>query len=186
MEPVRLPPHDFDAEEAVLGSLLIHTPESHDIEWVLARIPDVTEAQREAAKKLQKDYREYCCAPVQRVLARLKPEDFYRDRHGWIYAAIQGLSRIQSSVNQITVTHALEVRGKLKACGGAAYLSHLIAITPTSIFIEDYAQIVHECAQKRGLIGKGRQLEEQGYSMKPLPPEKAKGVGITKLPPKER
>ncbi len=123
----RLPPHDMDAEEAVLGSLLID-PEA-----------------------------------VFKVAPRLNPENFYRERHGWIFDAALALAERSEPVNQITLAHELANRGRLEACGGAAYLSHLIANTPTSIFIADYAQIVRKTSLLRGLIGASHQIEELGY-----------------------
>lgn len=76
---------------------------------------------------------------------------------------LRGDSNVRS-IHQITVAHQLGLEGKLEACGGAAYLSHLIANCPTTVFAEDYARIVHDLAIKRGLIGAARQIEEIGYS----------------------
>lgn len=156
----RVVPADQDAEEAVLGALFISDA---DI-YFYAGMTTPTEAIPQAAI----DYHNAHLGPaVQQTLKLLEPGDFYRDRHGWIYQAIRKLKRAGSHANQITVAHQLALEGKLEACGGAAYLSHLIANCPTTVFLLDYAKIVRDTATKRGLIGAARQIEEIGYSGSP-------------------
>ena len=86
----RLPPQSIEAEQSVLGSLLI---------------------DRDA---------------VIEVADFLKPEDFYRQAHGRIYAAIIELSERREPVDVVTVAEALERTGDLEAIGGRAYLATLI------------------------------------------------------------
>ena len=45
-----------------------------------------------------------------------------------------------------------------------AYLSHLVAITPTSVHAEDYAEIVSRTATMRKLIAVGAKIAELGYT----------------------
>lgn len=122
-----LPPHDIDAEEAVLGSLLI------DAEAIF------------------------------KVALILRPDDFYRERHNWLYDACLVLYDRSEPVNQISVAHELAQRNRLEASGGAAYLSHLVSIVPTSVYAEHYAQIVYRTSTMRRLIIAGRQIQALGY-----------------------
>lgn len=127
----RLPPHDIDAEEAVIGSLLI----------------DGT--------------------AIYKVAGLLDWQDFYHEQCGWLYQACLALYQRNEAINQITVAQELEREGKLAACGGAAYLSHLIASCPTSLDIENYAQIVYRLAISRRLIEAAHRIETIGYEANP-------------------
>jgi len=129
----KLPPHDIDAEEAVIGSLLI----------------DGT--------------------AIYKIATFLQQPDFYHEQNQWLYGACLALYERpeREAINQITVAQELDRQGKLEACGGAAYLSHLISIVPTSLDIEHYAQIVYRLAISRRLIGAARQIEAIGYQADP-------------------
>jgi replicative DNA helicase len=127
----RLPPHDTDAEEAVIGSLLIDGSSIH------------------------------------RVAAVLQPADFYNERNSLIYGACLSLYERDEAIDQITVAQELDRQGKLESCGGAANLSHLIAICPTSLDIEHYARIVYRLSVMRRLIAAGGQIANIGYRADP-------------------
>jgi len=127
----KLPPHDLDAEEAVIGSLLI----------------DGT--------------------AIYRIATFLQPPDFYHEQAKWLYRACLSLYERSEAINQITVAQELARQDKLESCGGAAYLSHLIATCPTSLDIEHYAQIVYRLAVMRGLIGAADQIAAVGYESGP-------------------
>ena len=127
----RLPPHDIDAEEAVIGSLLIDG------------------------------------STIYQVGSLIKPDSFYSERNAQIYSACLSLYQRNEAINQITLAQELDRLGKLEACGGAAYLSHLISIVPTSLDIEHYAQIVYRLAIMRYLISAGRQIADIGFAADP-------------------
>ena len=127
----KLPPHDIDAEEAVIGSLLI----------------DGT--------------------AIYKITTLLQPPDFYSERNSLVYEACLSLYQRSEAINQITVAQELARREKLEACGGAAYLSHLISICPTSLDIEHYAQIVHRLSVMRRLISAADQIAVIGYKADP-------------------
>ena len=127
----KLPPHDIDAEEAVIGSLLI----------------DGT--------------------AIYRIATLLQSPDFYSERNSLAYEACLSLYQRSEAINQITVAQELARREKLEACGGAAYLSHLISICPTSLDIEHYAQIVYRLAVMRRLINAADQITAIGYKADP-------------------
>lgn len=122
-----LPPHDVEAEKAVIGSLLV---------------------DGEAMFK---------------VATFLEPEAFFTQEHQWIYNACFGLYQRNEGLNQITIAHELAKRGKLEETGGAAYLSHLVSIVPTSLHLEYYAQIVSRLSVMRRLISAGSQITAIGY-----------------------
>ena len=131
MNSDKLPPHDIDAEEAVIGSLLI----------------DGT--------------------AIYKIAPFLDQADFYGERNQWIYGACLALSQRDEAVNQITLAQELDRQKKLEDCGGAAYLSHLISIVPTSLDVEHYAQIVYRLSIMRHLINAGSQIAALGYKADP-------------------
>lgn len=131
MNGERLPPHDIDAEEAVIGSLLI----------------DGT--------------------TIYQIATLLQSSNFYSERNAQIYSACLALYQRNEAINQITLAQELDRQGKLEPCGGAAYLSHLISIVPTSLDIEHYAQIVFRLSVMRYLINAGSQIVDIGYAADP-------------------
>jgi len=123
----RLPPQNIEAEQSVLGSLLI---------------------DRDAIIKI---------APF------LHPEDFYRETHGQIYAAILDLHERRQPADIVTLSDELERRGQLEAVGGSAYLTSLINSVPTSIHVEYYAHIVERTAILRRLIEAAGKIAALAY-----------------------
>jgi len=127
----KLPPHDIDAEEAVIGSLLIDG------------------------------------SAIYKVTGLLQPADFYSERNSLVYQACLSLYERNEAINQITLAQELAHRERLDTCGGAAYLSHLISICPTSLDIEDYAQIVYRLSLMRRLITAADKIAAIGYKADP-------------------
>lgn len=120
-------PHNVEAEEAVLGSLLID--------------PDA----------------------IFRVASFLRPDDFYREKNGWIYAAILDLHERREPADFVTLCDEMERRGQLAEVGGAAYITGLINAVPTAIHVEYYAHIVERCAILRRLISAAGQIAGLAY-----------------------
>ncbi len=107
---------------------------------------------------------------IYKIATFLQPSDFYHEQSQWVYGACLSLyQRPEGSeaINQITVAQELARQGKLESCGGAAYLSHLISIVPTSLDIEHYAQIVYRLSVMRGLINAAGQIAAIGYQADP-------------------
>ncbi len=127
----KLPPNDINAEEAVLGSLLIDGSSMYKI------------------------------APF------LKSPDFYGERNAHVFNACETLYQRNEAINQITVAQELHRKEKLEECGGAAYLSHLIGISPTSLDIEHYAQIVFRLSMMRQMITAANKIAAIGYEAGP-------------------
>ncbi len=114
--PEKSMPNNQEAEQAVLGALLID--------------PDAI----------------IKAAPIARA------EDFYLEKHNWIYSAIMALHERREPVDFLTVVSELERQGKLNDVGGAAYITALINAVPTAVHVEHYAQIVERMSTLRRLI----------------------------------
>ena len=123
----RLPPQNIEAEEAVLGALLID--------------PDA----------------------IIRVATIVRPEDFYREKHGWIYDTVLILHERREPIDFLTVCDELDRRGQLDEVGGAAFITTLINAVPTSIHAEHYARIVERTATRRRLIDAAGQIAQLAY-----------------------
>ena len=126
--PAPLPPRNVEAEEAVLGSVLI---------------------DREA---------------IGKVAAFLRPEDFYRDRNGAVFAAMLALYDRREPVDYMTLSDELSRRDQLEDVGGIVYLGRLLEIVPTSLHVEEYGRIVERTALMRRLISAGGKIAALGYA----------------------
>lgn len=131
VEANRIPPHDIEAEESVLGALLLD-PE-----------------------------------PIFKVVNLLRPEDFYREKNRWVYEACLSLYEREEPLNEVSVAHELGRRGRLEASGGSAFLSQLITQVPTSVYVENYSQIVRRLSMMRQLILTADQIAAIGYEAPP-------------------
>jgi len=130
MQANRLPPHDFQAEEAVLGSILIDS------------------------------------MTITQIAGFLSADDFYREINRQCFEVCYDLFERDEAINQITVTHEMENRGMLDD-EGPGYLSHLVTVTPTSVHIKHYANLVHRTATMRRLIDTAIDIADIGYQDNP-------------------
>jgi replicative DNA helicase len=127
----RLPPNDADAEEAVIGSLLIDG------------------------------------AAIFQISDFLQPDDFYFENNRWLFEGCTALYQRDEAINQITLAQELSRQKRLESCGGAAHLSYLISICPTSMDIEHYARIVYRLSVMRRMIAAGDNIATIGYQAGP-------------------
>ncbi len=114
--PDKTVPHNVEAEEAVLGALLID-PEG-----------------------------------IFRVLPFLRAEDFYLQKHRWIYESIVRIHERRDPIDFLTLNTDLEQHEQLEAVGGATYISQLINAVPSAIGIESYGHLVEQTAVRRRLL----------------------------------
>jgi replicative DNA helicase len=124
----QLPPHDIQAEEAVVASLMV---------------------DEEAVFKV---------APILHVA------DFYRESNGWAFEACMVLWERRETINQVTVAHELDRRGRLEEIGGHTYLSELVLNLPTPVGVEHYAQIVKRDATYRHMITVATNVAQIAYT----------------------
>src|SRR4030065_2517524 len=99
-------PHSREAEEAVLGAVLIN-PESYF-----------------------------------EVSQFLRSDDFYIQRHRWLWESFMRLNERRTPIDFLTVVEELDQIGQLNEVGGPAYISTLINNVPSSLNAEDNGRIV--------------------------------------------
>ena len=100
---------------------------------------------------------------VHRIAPHLRPDDFFREKNGWLFEAVLALWDRNQAINQITVAHELARRDRLEPIGGVAYLAQIIADLPTVVGIEYYAQIVARDATYRRMIQAAGQIAQMAY-----------------------
>lgn len=102
---------------------------------------------------------------LPRVVAILKPEDFYREAHRHIFAAIVQLFTRNEPADWLTLTAALKTAGLLETVGGVPYLTELIDAVPSAANILHYAEKVKERATLRKLISVATEISTRSYEM---------------------
>ena len=123
----RIPPQNVEAEQAVLGAMLL----SHDAVIV--------------------------------AMEKLQSQDFYRDVHRIIFAAMEHLHRENKEIDVITLPDELKRMKKLDDVGGLEYVLNLPNLVGSAANIEYYANIVAEKALARNLISTCTELTTEAY-----------------------
>ncbi len=124
---LRVPPHSVEAEQAVIGGLLL-------------------------------DNRAW-----ETIADKLVDEDFYRNDHRMLFAAIRELESRNEPFDAVTLSQRLEQNGQLEQAGGLLYLGRLAKDTPSASNILAYANIVREKSVLRQLISVGTDISGSGY-----------------------
>src|SRR4030042_1565740 len=120
-------PHSREAEEAVLGAVLIN-PESYF-----------------------------------EVSQFLRSEDFYIQRHRWVWEAFMRLQERRAPIDFLTIVEELDQIGVLNEIGGPAYISSLINNVPSSLHAEAYGRIVEQTAIRRPMLEAANRIARLAY-----------------------
>ncbi|OGY80714.1 MAG: replicative DNA helicase, partial [Candidatus Jacksonbacteria bacterium RIFOXYD2_FULL_43_21] len=127
MPPEMIPPHNEEAEQAVLGGILI-----------------------------DKD-------AILKVASFLNSEDFYHDKHRYIYESMVYLFERRDPIDILHVSNRLKEKEQLGIIGGRAYLAELSNGLITASSIANYATIVKRKATLRKLIKAGSDIVGLGF-----------------------
>ena len=125
--PLDVMPANLNAEQAVLGALLIDS------------------------------------AAIDDVSALLRPSDFYRERHEWIYQAILTIHERNEPIDFVTIVDEIDKSNHLEQIGGSSYITELLSSTPTAMYATHYATIVKRSAMQRRLIAAAGKIAEIAY-----------------------
>jgi replicative DNA helicase len=82
----------------------------------------------------------------------LKPEDFYREQHRIVYAAMVDLYNASEPVDIVTVKNRLRETGRLEEVGGEAGVEALAGMVPSAGNLRHYARIVRDHSLLRRLL----------------------------------
>lgn len=97
------------------------------------------------------------------VSSFLRADDFYLQKHAWIYDCVLTLQSRSSPIDMLNITTELDNRGQLEAVGGAAYISRLLTVVPSAINIESYGRMVEQTATRRRLLDAAGQIARFAY-----------------------
>jgi replicative DNA helicase len=100
------------------------------------------------------------------VLSVAEPDDFYKDAHKKILAAIILLVEKGVPVELLSLTEELRRAGLLDEVGGASYISSLLDGVPRSLNVEYYARVIKEKAVLRRLIWSSAKIIQDSYDEK--------------------
>lgn len=100
---------------------------------------------------------------VFEVLDIVTVNDFYFEKHGNIFKAIQALANQSRPCDFVTVSDYLRAMNTLEDAGGLLYLGQLVNDTPSAANVKEYASIVRDKAVLRGIIRAGDEITELGF-----------------------
>jgi replicative DNA helicase len=103
------------------------------------------------------------CNPEAISKLSLAPEDFFVSRNGEIYRAIISLHRAKKTIEYISIVDQLEATNKLSEVGGVIYLMEIAGKSYTSLYAENYAEMILDASRRRSVIATARTLANVGY-----------------------
>ena len=99
---------------------------------------------------------------VNEVFSEITSEDFYREGHKIIAAAIDNLVNLGKTADIVTVPGLLKRRKQLKIAGGHEYVSALVDGIPEKIQITEYVQTVKERSALREIMRAAIDVVQKG------------------------
>lgn len=97
------------------------------------------------------------------VVDIIKPEYFYNDAHGKIFAAICKLSADHKPIDMHTVTQQLKINGDLETVGGPFYLAQLTNKIASTAHLEYHSRIIAQKFIQRELIKVGADIQKRAF-----------------------
>ena len=131
----RVLPHNDEAEQAVLGCMLIST-EDVDLE--------------ENAKNT--------------ILNELKASDFYRAGHQDIFTATFNLYQKNLPIDFVTLLQELDEMGSMEKVGGISYVTSLTTAIPSAANYMHYMEIVKKTSLLRQLISSSQKIMDCAFT----------------------
>lgn len=142
---LRVPPHSTDAEQAVLGGIMLD-PKA-----------------------------------LERALAVITENDFYRKDHRLIFRAICELDAKNQPYDAVTLGEWFEANHLAEVVGGSAYVVQLANNTPGASNIAAHARIVREKSMLRQMIELGNSLVGEGFAPEGRAPQEILDEKILRL-----
>ena len=102
--------------------------------------------------------------PALIIDERLHPEDFYREAHGIVFAAMLDLHSGGEPVDALTLVEHLKQAGKLEQAGGRSAIDLLASSVPAVGHVRQYARIVRENAMLRRLLRAAYEIQARVHS----------------------
>src|SRR3984885_1231550 len=97
----------------------------------------------------------------------LDDSDFYYTEHKIIFQALKGAYKTEKPADVHLICEELKRQDKLKAVGGAAYITSLAQYAGTSAYIEEYTSLVRNKAILRNMIFAAQKVEKTALEEPP-------------------
>lgn len=104
------------------------------------------------------------CKAVYDRVQPVRADDFYDDRHGMIFSAIDAIHQKHAPVDVVTLHEQLKEAGNADIVGGFPYLDQLLQAVPSTVGAKRYAEIVRDKSRQRALISASEQAREIAFS----------------------
>ena len=101
----------------------------------------------------------------------LRPEHFYREQYGQVFAAMIGLYQSDHKIDHLTVAEALREESKLEGVGGAEAIDELATWVPTAGHAREYGRIVRDNARMRALLTTSYEIQASVLAREAAPRE---------------
>lgn len=98
------------------------------------------------------------------VAGIVSDDDFYVERHRWIWEAFRQLRERDMDIDVTTVSGVLGER--LESAGGGAYLVRLLSWPPSSLHALSYARRVAELSARRSMLRGASEIARQAHDEK--------------------
>lgn len=96
----------------------------------------------------------------------LESNDFYSERHQYIYRAMVEMHNSGLSVDAVTVINRLKDYGILEKAGGTEYIASLQDAATGNSFTEEYIKVIRDKSTARKVISVGKQITDEGFDGK--------------------
>jgi replicative DNA helicase len=98
------------------------------------------------------------------VEEQLRPEHFYREQHGAVFAAMLDLYSNNHKIDHLTVGETLRQNGKLEEVGGPEAVDELAGWVPAAGHAREYGRIVRDNAQMRALLTTSYEIQASVFA----------------------
>jgi replicative DNA helicase len=142
----RVPPHSVDAEQAVLGCILINPNESLGLCLEKLRTPQTLDT--DGKSRVPSDETHF----------------FYDLKHQLIFELLVEMCEAKEAVDILTLANRLRDRGQLDTIGGPAYLASLEDSVPSAANLTYYLDIVWEKYLLRKMLKVCTGMLQDAYS----------------------
>jgi replicative DNA helicase len=99
----------------------------------------------------------------------LRPDHFYREQHGVVFAAMIELYQSDRKIDHLTVAETLRQNGRLDEVGGPEAIDELAGWVPTAGHARDYGRIVRDNARLRALLTTSYEIQASVMSREAAP-----------------
>lgn len=90
-------------------------------------------------------------------------EQFFIQRYGWVYRALQRVTKKNLQIDFLSVTEELDAMNKLAEIGGAAGITRLMSLVPSTLHAETYAKKINETWVRRQLVELSSKVTRMAY-----------------------